>query len=45
MELNEEALALYKDIDTSEKILDQVGNVVDGFASELERISGEVRSL
>ena len=45
MSLNSDALALYKDIDTSEKILNKVSDVVSGFQGELERISGEVRTL
>lgn len=45
MALNQNAFSLYQDISKSEKILGRVGEVVDGFQGELERISDEVRTL
>ena len=45
MALNQNAFSLYQDISKSEKILERVGEVVDGFQGELERISDEVRTL
>lgn len=45
MTLNQHALSLYQDISKSESVLNRVGNVVDGFQGELERISDEVRTL
>ena len=45
MAMNDSALNLYRDISKSEVILGKVGQVVDGFQGDLERISDEVRTL
>ena len=45
MDLNDQALKLFQDINKSDKILTKVGNIVDGFQGDLEHISDEVRTL
>ena len=45
MNLNDQALKLFQDINKSDKILTKVGNIVDGFQGDLEHISDEVRTL